>query len=456
MILTLTMRGTTMGDLPTSALNRAIDVYDLDTVDLSDVRGIVVTAGCDQRYLASRRELLDAWVRDGGRLLANGLPVLPYVTGLPQVRQLDFHGLDDLWLTATGDHPLWTGIDRRDLLLRAGDNDPHTFDELTSVAVAGFYAHAYLTRLPAGAVTITGIGPGRLPVDVSYPLGHGEVIVHCGNDLAGFANPHTSTAGLAERIDRYLEQATPGNLAQDQPDSATGTFPPRARIAFVHSGSSFHLADLADPAVVARNLVEVYAPEMTADSLDRVDGLYLAARQHPGTLRRIVPHVLAFLQRPGVKVFIDGENAVGTWLPGTTAEKRGTAFWAWRTGEDLGRRSVNRDHPLWSQRYLTDDAVHWHYHGVLAPPASATPLVVLEPVPGADPDSRDPWGEPYRALPGHPNVLLYHDARTFPAEVVVSTMDATYHHGAGFMPGATQLFYRMLDWLTTASPSAPA
>ena len=218
----------------------------------------------------------------------------------------------------------------------------------------------------------------------------------------------------------------------------------------MHSGSSFHLADLADPAVVARNLVEVYAPEMTARSLDGVDGLYLAARQHPGTLERIVPHVLAFLQRPGVKVFVDGENAVGTWLPGTGAERRGTAFWAWRTGEDLGRRSVNGDHPLWRQGYLSDQAVHWHYHGVLAPPPSATPLVVLEPVPGADPDRTDPWGEPYRALSDHPNVLLYHDAGTFPAEVVVSTMDATYHHGAGFMPGATQLFYRMLDWLATA------
>lgn len=45
---------------------------------------------------------------------------------------------------------------------------------------------------------------------------------------------------------------------------------------------------------------------------------------------------------------------------------------------------------------------------------------------------------------------MYYDAGTFPAEVVVSTMDASFHHGSGFMPGATQLMYRMLHWLRGA------
>lgn len=222
----------------------------------------------------------------------------------------------------------------------------------------------------------------------------------------------------------------------------------RTRIAVVHGGAPFHLADLADPAVRARDVVEVYAPQMTAHSLDNVTALYLAARQHPAVMRRIAPFVLDFLNRPGNRAVIDGENQVGTWLPGTTEERRGTAFWTWRTGEDLGRRSVRLDHPLWD--YLNDEAVHWHYHAVLAPPPGAAALVVLEPVLGADPDRRDPWGLAYGALPDHPNALLYHDAVTFPAEVVVQTMDATYHHGAGFMPGATQLFYRLLDWLAAA------
>src|SRR5699024_4682647 len=58
-----------------------------------------------------------------------------------------------------------------------------------------------------------------------------------------------------------------------------------------------------------------------------------------------------------------------------------------------------------------------------------------------------PWGLEYRAIPGHPNTLMYYDDATFAAQLVDSTMDASYHHGAGFMPGASQLLYRMLGWL---------
>ncbi|MGZ7495513.1 hypothetical protein ACXM2N_00210 [Corynebacterium sp. ZY180755] len=219
------------------------------------------------------------------------------------------------------------------------------------------------------------------------------------------------------------------------------------KIAFIHSGSFFHLADLKDPAVKAFDPVALYAPSMTADSLEGCDAVFLAARQHPDVMKRIAPFIVDFLSLDGVRVYIDGENHVGDWLPGTEEIHRGTNFWAWRVGEDVGRRSVNTDHPLWS--YLSEQSVHWHYHGVLAPPAHATSLVeLIELEDHKDADHTDPWGGHYLAVPDHPNVLLYHDAQTFNGEVVVSTMDCAYHHGAGFMPGATQLLYRMLRWLS--------
>ena len=215
------------------------------------------------------------------------------------------------------------------------------------------------------------------------------------------------------------------------------------KIAFVHTGSFFHLATVKDPAVRARPVTPVYWPDYSGD-FSEFDAVYLAARNHPGVVAAQHGQVLEFLGQADKKVFIDGINQVDSWLPGTSETPRGTNFWSWRTGEDLGRRSVNTDHPLW--QYLSDEAVHWHYHGVLAPPAGATPLVVLTQVEQTGPGV-DPWGGYYLALPDHPNMLLYHDNVTFAAELVVSTMDATYHHGAGFMPGATQLLYRMLEWL---------
>lgn len=216
------------------------------------------------------------------------------------------------------------------------------------------------------------------------------------------------------------------------------------RTAFVHTGSFFHLADLKDPAIRAMDVADVYAPELEPDGLDGFDAVYVAARLHPGVLRRIAPSLVAFLDKPGARMYIDGVNEVGEWLPGTTETLRGTNFWGWRTGEDVGRRSINTDHPFWEG--LADDAVHWHYHGVLTHPASAVPLLRLEELPEATQEN-DPWGLPYRAIPGHPNTLMYYDAGTFSSEIVVSTMDASFHHGSGFMPGATQLFYRMLHWL---------
>ncbi len=219
------------------------------------------------------------------------------------------------------------------------------------------------------------------------------------------------------------------------------------RVAFIHTGSFFHLADLRDPAIRAMDVTDVYAPDLQPGGLDGFDAVYVAARLHPGVLLRVAPLLVDFLFTEGARMYVDGENAVGEWLPGTGETLRGTNFWAWRIGEDVGRRSVNTDHFFW--RYLRDDAVHWHYHGVLSHPESAVPLVRLEELPDDAPSTRrkDPWGAPYRAIPGHANTLMYYDAGTFPAEVVVSTMDASYHHGAGFMPGATQLVYRMLYWL---------
>ncbi|MFD5867529.1 hypothetical protein ACFWGD_02785 [Corynebacterium sp. NPDC060344] len=250
-------------------------------------------------------------------------------------------------------------------------------------------------------------------------------------------NQHTPASATAASIG-----------AADKVEATTAPLRRPKKVAFVHSGAFFHLATLNDPAVKAQDLVELYAPELTAEDLADCDAVFLAARQHPDVLERIAPLIVDFAHRPGTKLYVDGENAPWQWLPGTDGTGRGTNFWAWRTGEDVGRRSVNRDHFMWN--YLNDFSVHWHYHGVLAPPAGATPLVVLEELPVTDTTTgpgTDPWGGDYLAIPGHPNVLLYHDDATFPGEVVVSTMDCAYHHGSGFMPGASALLYRMITWL---------
>lgn len=160
------------------------DIYHIDEVDLDEYTGICI-GNVDQRFLAAREERLTGWVKAGGRLLINGHPQTNFVQGLPKFRKLDFHSPRDLWLSELGSHPIWDGIDRKDLLYRTGVPGDHSFAELEEIGVAGFYAHAYFVDLPEGATAITGIGQGQLPVDVAYPLGAGEVILHLGNDIFG-------------------------------------------------------------------------------------------------------------------------------------------------------------------------------------------------------------------------------------------------------------------------------
>lgn len=151
------------------------DVYDLDRLDLDAFTGIVLARDVDQRFLARHRDRLTAWVRSGGRLLVSGHPQTVFVDRLPLPRQMEFRTEDDLRLSALEPHPIWEGADRAS----------------TSCGCS------YLVDLPSQAHVITGIGLGRLPVDVSYPLGAGEVIVHGGGDLLDPAHPGRPAADLA-------------------------------------------------------------------------------------------------------------------------------------------------------------------------------------------------------------------------------------------------------------------
>lgn len=202
------------------------------------------------------------------------------------------------------------------------------------------------------------------------------------------------------------------------------------KIGFIHAGSFYHLACLVDPALRAWNVQDCYAPELGDGELFGFDALLLADRQHPDTMKKLAPQLLDYLSLKGRRLYIGGENQVDRWLPGVRAEARETNYWSWRTGEDAGQRVRNADHFMWD--YFSQESLVWHYHGVLFPPPGAVSLAGLE-------EGLDNEGS-----------LLYYDGQSHQAELVATTMDPTYHHGSGFMIGATQLLYRVVRWLAAA------
>ena len=207
----------------------------------------------------------------------------------------------------------------------------------------------------------------------------------------------------------------------------TDTVPAHA-ITVLHGGSHAQLATLDDPALAPYRIRPLHVRTAEPGQLTDAEVVVVADRLRPDLLRHWVPAILAALDR-GATVLVFGENSVGDWLPGVREQPRPTVFWWWRTGEDHRLRARSPDHPAW--RHFADRAVIWHYHGVLEPPPGAVSLVDLHSEDG-----------------GRDGSILYIDEQSAPGRLLVTTMDPVYHHGSGFMPGATQLLYSALHWAT--------
>ena len=200
------------------------------------------------------------------------------------------------------------------------------------------------------------------------------------------------------------------------------------RLVFVHGGSGPQLAALADPALQLYDPVPVHVRDLAGSPqlLDDADVLVVSDRLRPHLLEQSSEPILDVARRGGTLV-VFAENGSESWLPGARGERRPTVFWWWRTGEDHGLRRNPAPHP--AHELFPDRALVWHIHGVLTPPPGAVSLM----------DRVHPDG----SLDGS---VFYIDEASTPGRILATTMDPVYHHGSGFMPGATQLLYRALYW----------
>ncbi len=418
-----------------------VDAYDLDDdaarTRIVSANGLVIGGGADHLLLGRYRGELTAFVRNGGRVLVNGQVVKPFIDGLAVWRKLEFRGPQDVRPHAVTGHPVWAGIDYKDLHYRTGVPGTHSYDRLEEIGVAGFYGRGYHLDLPEGADVITGIGQYRLPLDYSYRIGAGEVLVHGGNDLESFSDDRYSTGVLGPNLVEWLgagrDGAVGGAAGNSDQAARKGQSVRREqsaapRIGLLHCGAFQPLRTLADPALAPYRVESVYLPEADPAVLADLDVVLVGDRLHQDRLARFVPAIHAALQDPGKTVIVLGENKVENWLPGVGYTFRPTVFWKWRTGEDNGTRLRLPEDPLWE--FFTPWSVSWHHHGLLHPRPGARSLVVMEED-GAE-----------------VGTLLYVDEVNQPARLLVTTMDPVYHHGSGFMPGASQLLYSLLRWVT--------
>lgn len=71
--------------------------------------------------------------------------------------------------------------------------------------MAGFYGRGYYLDLPEGTRVVHTLGRIGGPIDLVYPLGAGEVLVHAGNDLLQFSSDDRGTGALRGNLLDWLE-----------------------------------------------------------------------------------------------------------------------------------------------------------------------------------------------------------------------------------------------------------
>lgn len=181
-----------------------IDIYDLAQRRFSDHPAILLNLSCDQVALQRLGARLEAYLEDGGVIVFCGHVAHPFLPGLTRfVPMLDYR-LGDLAVSLDTDHPMFRGVDNRDVTFRRG--------------VAGFYGRG-ANPPPPGARIVATLGPARVPVDWQMPVGRGLLYVHAGLDLWNYSGMEDGTAARipVQLIAWILDRANANGAATAEP-----------------------------------------------------------------------------------------------------------------------------------------------------------------------------------------------------------------------------------------------
>lgn len=163
---------------------------DLPAHDPAQVPTLLVGMHADQALLAERADWLAAFFAAGGTLVMNGLLAYPFHPALQPFRPLARANRAALEVAiAAPDHPLFAGVEARDLTTRKG--------------VAGFYGRGQVPP-PDGARMLTTLDGGAVPLDWEWAVpGGGRLLMHPGNDLWMYARDDNSAARLVPNLARW-------------------------------------------------------------------------------------------------------------------------------------------------------------------------------------------------------------------------------------------------------------
>lgn len=148
---------------------RVVDQPDLTPTILAESAGLVTGNQLDQDAMMALSTALEAFLDAGGRWFFNGHIVRPLIEGVGIYRPMEAPKRPDFDQTRLAPHPIFDGIELAQVETNKG--------------VAGFYGRG-ANPLPEGAIAVTGLRGGTVPVDWLWCRpGGGRVFSHAGNEL---------------------------------------------------------------------------------------------------------------------------------------------------------------------------------------------------------------------------------------------------------------------------------
>ena len=162
-----------------------IDMYDLETTDLSNYKCMIIAGMVDQEYLEEQKHLIERFLNDGKLLCFFGNLVTGWIPGQKpyEVQEIRWHG--DYDLNIEKDHPIFEGVN---------------VEEMTSkMGVKGIFARGSHPA-PANAEIILTL-PGDKPVTfIDRDSTNGTIFMHSGSTFFHTTGMNPKKGMTTERI----------------------------------------------------------------------------------------------------------------------------------------------------------------------------------------------------------------------------------------------------------------
>jgi hypothetical protein len=165
------------------------DVYQLHGLDLSPYSALHVSGMVDQEFLWRQRDVVARFLADGKVVAFCGHLLHPWLPGCGTFVPAPVTSYGDYAVHIVADHPVFEGVDPRDLTFRRG--------------VAGFFARGHHPP-PPGAEVLATLAGGQPITWIDRTSTDGTIFVHAGSDLVGFADDATA-ARLGPQFVDWLE-----------------------------------------------------------------------------------------------------------------------------------------------------------------------------------------------------------------------------------------------------------